>query len=67
VMHNEAIRQYNEHVFAVAARPLAVLGAAHRISSDRSSSAVRSPSPTKAIQCGLAGWKCQAYTLWPAG
>lgn len=40
VMHNEAIRQYNEHIFAVAARPLAVLGAAHRISSDRNVNAV---------------------------
>lgn len=42
VMHNEAIRKYNEHVFAVATRPLAVLGAAHRISSDRSVNAVSS-------------------------
>ncbi|WP_155888423.1 hypothetical protein [Cupriavidus sp. WS] len=40
LMRNEAIRRYNAHVFAVAARPLAVLGAAHRISSDRNENAL---------------------------
>ncbi|WER48141.1 hypothetical protein CupriaWKF_25390 [Cupriavidus sp. WKF15] len=42
LMRNEAIRKYNEHVFAVAARPLAVLGVAHRISSDRNVNALAS-------------------------
>ncbi|MBB1634268.1 hypothetical protein [Cupriavidus sp. UME77] len=41
LMRNEVIRRYNERVFALAARPLALLGAAHRFSSDQSENATR--------------------------
>lgn len=39
LMRNEVIRRYNERVFALAAHPLALLGAAHRFSSDQSENA----------------------------
>lgn len=42
LMRNEAIRKYNERVFSLAARPLALVGAAYRFSSDRKENAIDS-------------------------
>lgn len=39
---NEAVREYNLRVFAVAERPLAMVGTAYRYSSDRNENAVQS-------------------------
>ncbi|MGO4811043.1 hypothetical protein AB4156_15880 [Cupriavidus sp. 2MCAB6] len=53
LMRNEVIRRYNECVFALAARPLALLGAAHRFSSDQSENA------TGAIRAGTVRLETQ--------
>ncbi|WP_354686735.1 hypothetical protein [Cupriavidus necator] len=53
LMRNEAIRKYNERVFAVAARPLALLGAAYRFSSDQDENAIVS------IQSGMVTLRTQ--------